>query len=257
MYSGVDISAAQGNVDFPWLKQKGYSFVISRCYVGNDFKDHFYDSNIAKTKDAGMKAAAYHFPYPLPADAAHPNRSPSAQAEMHFTAANGELAACDAEWPAPEDWQKWGCSANQIRDWFLQYLERYEQLSGQIMPFYTYPYFAKAIGFTSDFAKYPLWIASYAATPAIPSPWPDYYMWQTSGGGLLTLPSGIKTDTDVAKDLSWWGITDQTVTPTQTPEVSTTSQSTTVVATATQTPNMAQQIIDVALQIIKTIFHIS
>lgn len=205
LIKGVDISIIQGNVDFVALAASGVQFVICRCGVGNGGKDKNYDTNIAKAKAAGLKVMAYNFIYPLPTIPSQPLRDPVEQAKLHVSWANGELAACDLEWPVPQDWAKWNCSAAQIVDWTIKYLEAYENLSGIRPIVYTYPYFAHAIQLPADFGqKYKLWIASYqAGSPAIPPPWTDWVIWQDSGG-TQKLPNGVPVDTDKAKDLSLW-----------------------------------------------------
>lgn len=206
---GIDISIIQGNIDFNAVAATGIQFVICRCGVGNGGIDSKYRQNIANAKAAGLKVMAYHFIYPLPTIPSQPLRDPRAQAQMHVNAAGGELAACDLEWPEPQDWAKWGCTAAQIVQWTIDYLEAYEQLSGIRPIVYTYPYFAKSINLPSWFGdKYKLWIASYQqGTPFIPAPWTDWVIWQYSGGTgpeAQHLPGGVPVDGDRAKDLSLW-----------------------------------------------------
>jgi lysozyme len=208
MIRGIDISAVQGLVDFGWVKDQGFQFVIVKCFTGNDGKDPNYDKNIAGARAAGLKVAAYHFLYPLPADPAHPTRNPKVQAKMHYEAAGDiSFVVADLEWPEPANWNKWHVDANFIKQWARTYLEEYERLSGKRMLLYTYPAFAKLLQLEPEFAKYPLWIASYTTTPAIPKPWMDWVLWQDGGGTAghkLTLPNGIPVDSNVAKDLSLW-----------------------------------------------------
>lgn len=207
LIKGVDISAYQGpSVNFKALVAAGYKFVICRCGVGNGSKDANYEKNIAGAKAAGLKVMAYHFIYPLPTTPAQPLRDPKAQAKLHADWSGGDiLAACDLEWPEPENWAKWGCTAKQIIDWTIIYLEEYERLTGIRPIVYTYPYFAKAIGLPASFAeKYKLWIASYTAKPTIPKPWTDWVIWQDSGGKTTNLPGGGPVDTNKARDLSLW-----------------------------------------------------
>jgi lysozyme len=201
---GVDISAIQGNVDFNALYASGVRFVICRCGVGNDGIDSDFAKNVAAATAAGLKVMAYHFVYPLPPLASQPLRDPVKQAQYHFNAAGPNiLAACDFEWPAPQDWAQWGCSASQINQWCLTYLQEYGRLSGQTMVIYTYPYFAQSLNLPTTFAQYPLWIASYEPSPAVPHPWTDWVLWQNSDNGKLPT-TGVLVDTDLAKDLSLW-----------------------------------------------------
>jgi len=211
LIKGLDVSIIQGNIDFKAVAATGVQFVVCRCGVGNGGIDSKYKQNIANARAAGLKVMAYHFIYPLPPLASQPLRDPKLQAKMHVDAAGGELAACDLEWPAPEDWGKWGCTAAQITAWSIAYLEEYERLSGIRPIVYTYPYFAKAINLPASFGeKYKLWIASYqTGAPLIPKPWTDWVMWQYSGGTgpeAQHLPSGAPVDGDRVRDLSLWDV---------------------------------------------------
>lgn len=201
---GIDVSAIQGNIDWQSVAGAGYQFVICKNYQGNDGPDHNYVANITGASSAGLQVATYNFIYPLPNLVGHANRDPAEQAKLHFDATKTAIVCVDIEWPAPEDWAKWGCSANQINDWCLKYLDTYSSLLNALVLVYTYPYFAKAVKFSSDITKYPLWMACYEPTPSVISPWTDWILWQNSGG-TVRLPNGTPVDTDLAKDLSLWG----------------------------------------------------
>ena len=206
---GVDISVVQGNVNFSAVKASGIDFVVLRCGVGNGGIDIDYVKNVAAATAAGLKVMAYHFLYPLPpmivnGKDTQPLRDPIKQAQYHFNAVQGQMAAIDCEWPAPQDFGKWNCTPAQINQWMIAYFTEYTRLDNGRKPFlYTYPYWAAAVKFDPFFAQFPLWIASYQATPSIPHPWTDWTMWQTTGGGGK-LPNGAPVDTDVVKDLSIW-----------------------------------------------------
>ncbi len=43
-------------------------------------------------------------------------------------------------------------------------------------------------------ADYPLWIASYGASPSIPAPWSSWTMWQYDGNGGQRMPNGGDAD---------------------------------------------------------------
>lgn len=207
LIKGLDVSVYQGdNINWNACVAAGYKFVICRCGVGNSAKDKNYEKNIAGAKAAGLKVMAYHFIYPLPTIPSQPLRDPKAQAKLHADwAGSNILAACDLEWPEPENWKKWGCTAQQIIDWTIIYLEEYERLTGIRPIVYTYPYFAKAINLPASFAeKWKLWIASYTNSPLIPKPWTSWVIWQDSGGKTTNLPGGGPVDTNKARDLSLW-----------------------------------------------------
>jgi lysozyme len=210
---GVDISEVQQTVDFHWLVQQGIQFVIVKCFEGNKGLDGHFEKNVAGALAAGLKVGLYHFIYPLPTDSAHPGRDPKSQAKLHYEATLkvGDIAvhACDMEWPEPQNFSKWSINANFIKQWTLEYLAEYERLSGKRMVLYTYFFYGDYLKLSPEFAKYPLWIANFDFPPRMPYPWTDYVLQQTGGGttGIpLTLPNGIPTDTDQAKDLSLWDI---------------------------------------------------
>jgi lysozyme len=202
MIKGLDVSVLQGNIDWQAVAAAGYQFTIIRCYVGNSGKDTNYAKNVAGALAAGLKVACYHFIYPLPPLAGDPSRDPVAQAQIHFNAAQGQLACIDCEWPEPQDWAKWGNSSAQLNTWMLTYLQEYENLSGRKPIIYTYPYWAANVGFSPQFTQYPLWIASYQASPGVPVPWTTWVLWQSGQGHLPG--SGVAVDLDFAQDLSLW-----------------------------------------------------
>lgn len=205
LIKGIDISVIQGNVNFAACAADGIQFVVCRCGVGNGGKDSLYDKNVAAATAAGLKVAAYHFIYPLPPLASQPLRDPVKQAQLHANWAGKDVSVvcCDLEWPTPDAWAKWGCSAQQIVDWTVAYLQAYEQITGIRPIVYTYPYFASAIKLPQSFADtYKLWIASYqAGSPFIPHPWTDWVMWQDSSGPYHLPGTGAVVDTDKMKNL--------------------------------------------------------
>lgn len=208
---GIDISIIQGNVDFAACATAGIHFVICRCGVGNSGKDSNYDKNVAAATAAGLKVAAYHFVYPLPALASQPLRDPVKQAQLHAGWAGDTntvpVICCDLEWPVPQDWAKWGCTATEIVQWTITYLQAYEAATGIRPVVYTYPYFAEAIKLPQSFADtYKLWIASYQANPLVPKPWNDWVLWQYGSGGNYKLPNGVAVDVNYARDLSLWNV---------------------------------------------------
>jgi GH25 family lysozyme M1 (1,4-beta-N-acetylmuramidase) len=208
MYNGIDVSNIQpANINWQALATAGISFAAIKCGNGNNGIDNTYATHLAGAKAAGLKVFVYHAMFPLPTTAAEPTRDPIWQANFHYNASQGEIAAIDLEWPTPQDWAQWGCSAKQIVDWTLAYLQEYERLSGRKPLIYSYPNFIQSLANVpevSQFANYPLWIASYEPTPFIPHPWTDWVVWQDSSGPYHLPDSGQAVDTDKVRDLSLW-----------------------------------------------------
>lgn len=205
LIKGIDVSSVQGNIDWNSVVSTGVQFAVIKCGNGNDGFDPFYSRNVTNATAAGIHVATYHFVYPLPDSPGHINRNPSDQARYHFNQCHTDVVAIDLEWPATQDWAKWGVDANFIAGWCIEYLETYTSLAGKMPLVYTYPYWATAVNFPAQIAQFQLWAASYEATPRIPAPWTDWVLWQNSGG-TQHLPNGVPVDTDLAKDLSLWGV---------------------------------------------------
>lgn len=218
MIRGIDVSAAQGaHIDWSWVAAQGIRFVISKAAEGNkSAPDPMFAPNVAGARAAGLYVGAYLFAYPLPPMASEPVRDPVAQAKHHFDlcgglgSKDGEIPpSLDMEWPAVPDWAKWGCTAAQIRQWAIDYLAAAEGLWGVRPIVYTYPSWAAAVDLGAEprFARYPLWMASYARPtgwptegdrpPVIAKPWTDWTLWQTAGGTAMKLSNGSPVDTDV------------------------------------------------------------
>ena len=201
-YMGCDISSANGILttnDFS-LMAKDYSFCLIECGIGNDSKSSTYEANKQGCVNSGIKILPYHFLYPLPNAAGHDNRDPVKQATLHYSMCNSPCAA-DIEWPFPADWSHWNIpNAAFIEDWTNAYMQRMKDLSGSFPILYTMPYFMQVLNNPVSFAKYDLWLALYADTPLIPSPWTSYVCWQYSAHGVL--PNGAPLDLDKTEDLS-------------------------------------------------------
>ena len=216
MIRGVDVSSVQGSMDWVSVAESGIQFAVLKCSQGNEAGvDGQFSANLANAPAAGVVIGAYHFGYPLPSQPGNPTRDPAAQAKLAFEKCQGLgsrpgdlLPALDLEWPAPQDWGKWGCTAQQIRAWGLAYLQAAEALWGCKPLLYSYPYFLQSIGIATEpgYAGYPLWMADYnryqhgtppdGASPVVPPPWTSWEMWQHAGG-TMKLPNGTPCDFDV------------------------------------------------------------
>jgi lysozyme len=218
--AGVDVWSGYGQVDWNLVRASGVRFAWLKCQEGNEGKDPLYERNVQRARDAGITVGAYHFAFPLPLAEGKRNRAPVDQAELYFAAcsglgsAPGELTpALDLEWPPPNEWAKWGCSAQQVSDWGQACVEAMTLLWGRTPVLYTYPWFWKALALAdvSWAAKCPLWMASYAhswdglpsGVPPVPAPWADWAAWQYSAEGSSVRVPGIPAcpvDRDCIKD---------------------------------------------------------
>lgn len=219
---GIDVSQVQGDFDWAVAKERlGLTFAIVKCTQGNDSwgerSRQWYQRAVYSGLSAGLVMGAYHFAYPLPDDGnpKHGGRSPKDQAAAFFRnsgglgAKAGELPpAVDFEWPAYEDWGRWGVGASQMVGWCLEMLAETESLFGRTPFLYTYPWFWGKVGgaLRDEFSRYRLWMADYdyEAGKTL-TPWRQPDLVQASGGGE-TLPTGARVDGDVfVGDETAWG----------------------------------------------------
>lgn len=225
MIPGVDVYSGYGRIDWKAVAASGVRFAWIKSAEGNEpaRDDSAFRRNVDDAQEAGVIVGAYFFPYPLPYGPGLPaGRSPLEQAERAFRVCaglgsqHGELSPCvDAEWPPPEEWVKWGCSAAQISEWLHDYCEAATILWGRLPVIYTYPWWWKALSAAdvSWAAQYPLWMASYThngpgtppigKAPPVPAPWKDWAAWQYSANGSLQRVPGIPAcpvDRDCIRD---------------------------------------------------------
>jgi GH25 family lysozyme M1 (1,4-beta-N-acetylmuramidase) len=207
---GIDVGSPQGSLspaDWRAIAASGVRWAYLRCGNGNEGSDPTFAANLAGARAAGILVGAYHVGMPLPNDPAHPGRDPESQALAHYRACNGlgsrdgELPpALDFEWPTPDLWSRYGCSAEQILVWGREYLEIAGPLYGVEPVVYSFRWFWDAVAEGHDaraFASSPLWLAAYETHEPIRAiaPWTRATFWQLSDGGGR-LPNGARVDED-------------------------------------------------------------
>jgi lysozyme len=222
MIQGIDIWSGYGQICWPLVASSGVEFAYIKCTEGNKGKDSAYEKYAQEARANGLVIGAYHFAYPLPTDPAHSGRSPREQAEAALQGCRalgadpGELSpAVDAEWPPPQEWARWGCSAASISEWLHEYCEAAVILWGRLPVIYTYPSWWKtlAVGASVEWARpFPLWMANYTHSgpgtpdrggPTLLAPWDDWAIWQYSAEGSTERIPGIPAcpvDRDCIKD---------------------------------------------------------
>jgi GH25 family lysozyme M1 (1,4-beta-N-acetylmuramidase) len=226
MIQGVDVYSGYGPINWSNAKAADVRFALIKCGEGNEpaKNDHRFDENVTAARAAGVAIGAYFFGYPLPSGPHLPlGRDAGEQAKRFFQisgglgAQDGELPpALDLEWPAPGDWDKWGCSSQQISDWGRAFCETAMGLWGRRPLIYTYPWFWKSVVASADVSwakEYPLWLASYVHSgPGLPSdveanvtlaPWDAWSILQYSADGSHEQVAGISAvpvDRDCIRD---------------------------------------------------------
>ena len=175
MIPGVDVHAGYGKINWKLVATAGYRFAYCKSAEGNEPQrdDLTWRRNVDEAQANGIVAGIYSVPWPLPyGDDKPAGRHPLEQAERFharvggYGSRAGELSpAVDAEWPPPEDWAKWGCTAQQISDWLREHCEALTLLFGRLPVIYTYPHWWRTLARGADVSwasRYQLWLADYS-----------------------------------------------------------------------------------------------
>jgi lysozyme len=203
---GIDVSSAQGAIDWPAVKAAGLAFAYVKASEGlqtdgnSSARLAYYADNVAAAKAAGLLVGAYHF---FRADL-----DSTSQANVFAYAVR--LAGVALDLPPMLDVEtEDDMSKDMITLRAGKCLTQLESLFGVSPLLYTYPSFADDFLDPQQLASYPLWIATYGAdavtspqvpsySPMLPDGWESYILWQYSDRGRL---AGIDTDVDL--DLFW------------------------------------------------------
>jgi GH25 family lysozyme M1 (1,4-beta-N-acetylmuramidase) len=185
--NGIDISAAQRQVDFNKIAQWG-KFVIIKGTEGIGFQDSFHKQHTANAKAAGLLTTSYHF--------ARFNSDPNNQCDWFMSnLINPELPpVLDVEFDSEKGCPGWdgqtsAISRNFVAQWTETFISRFVSKMGYYPMLYTSPGYANNVPFKSDgiAAKCPLWISHYGvwrdgSKPSKCSVWGnEFAIWQYAG----------------------------------------------------------------------------
>ncbi len=188
LYSGIDVSKWQGNIDFNKVKQSGVEFVMLRTGFGR-FKgqeDKFFKPNYKGAKDAGLMVGAYHYSYAKTPEEARE------EAKFCLSIIEGK----QFEFPVAFDMEERSVAllgkakVSEIAKAFCDTLEE----AGYYVSIYANKswllnYFTEEI-----FQKYDIWLAHWVEETDFPK---AYGMWQYTSDGEVGGVSG-RVDLDNA-----------------------------------------------------------
>jgi len=178
MVSGIDISHYNGSVDFGQLAAGAFAFVYVKASEGRFTKDPLYAANYAGLQQNQMLRGAYHFFYP--------QLNAQAQAS-NFLSVVTQLNAGDL--PPVLDVEVSGeQTPSVIAAAMQQWLDAVQQNLGRTPMIYTAAgFWNTALGGTTSFASYPLWVAEYTgnSAPRLPTSFTNYVFWQYSQSGSV------------------------------------------------------------------------
>jgi GH25 family lysozyme M1 (1,4-beta-N-acetylmuramidase) len=188
--TGIDVSRWQHNPTVNWTKvdADNISFAFIKATEAANYVNPYFSSDWASAKNAGIYRGAYHF--------ARPSVGSAGRQARYFVAHAGKFHAI-GDLPPVLDLESSGrLGVAQLRTWTRTWLETVAALTGRTPIIYTGPSFWEtAMGNSTGFHAYPLWIAHYTSTqPRVPGGWPRWTFWQRSSTGHV---SGITGAVDI------------------------------------------------------------
>jgi GH25 family lysozyme M1 (1,4-beta-N-acetylmuramidase) len=182
---GIDVSYAQGAINWAQVKAGGQAFAFIKASESNDITDSWFATNWRGAKAVGLLRGAYHF-YRFEA-------SPQSQADRFLATVGSDRG----ELPLVVDVEDTNAVKPNLND-VKQFLDIVQQRTGKKCLIYTGSWYwtpqqwGGAVPWASG---YDLWVADYGAPPPTwPGEWPTWKFWQYSGSGTA---SGIATAVDL------------------------------------------------------------
>ena len=208
VFSGIDVSVYQGEIDFEQVKNSGIEVVYIRAGYGFSVTDPKFEENYTNATKAGLKCGAYYFVTARNTEQAY------LQATRFAELISGKTFAAR---PAM-DFEEFGnLGKNGINIVGLAFMQKLRELTGIVPILYTDAYNASET-WDWNFAQFPLWVADYdAEEPYVTSNiWQSYAGFQYSDRGEIT---GIYGNVDLDRFTSSVFLNGANeVTPTKSPD---------------------------------------
>lgn len=208
VFSGIDVSVYQGDIDFEQVKNSGIEVVYIRAGYGFSVTDPKFEENYTNATKAGLKCGAYYFVTARNTEQAY------LQATRFAELISGKTFAAR---PAM-DFEEFGSlGKNGINIVGLAFMQKLRELTGIVPILYTDAYNASET-WDWNFAQFPLWVADYdAEEPYVTSNiWQSYAGFQYSDRGEVP---GIYGNVDLGRFTSSVFLNGASeVTPTKSPD---------------------------------------
>lgn len=168
VFSGIDVSVYQGDIDFEQVKNSEIEVVYIRAGYGFSVTDPKFEENYANATKAGLKCGAYYFVTARNTEQAY------LQATRFAELISGKTFAAR---PAM-DFEEFGSlGKNGINIVGLAFMQKLRELTGIVPILYTDAYNASET-WDWNFAQFPLWVADYDAE----EPYVTSNIWQSYAG---------------------------------------------------------------------------
>lgn len=181
---GIDVSDYDGFVNWPVVRNTGYSFAFTKATEGQSFRAVTFPENWRRMQGVGIIRGAYHFFRPLV--------NPEAQARNFLDYINSvdpiqpdDLPpALDLEHYPERVGQEWASISlaervSRVKDW-ISIVE--DETKRKPVIYTSSGFWSSYMLGVRDFSSYPLWVAHYTQKPmpSIPKEWSTWTFWQYS-----------------------------------------------------------------------------
>ena len=186
---GIDVSRWQEAIDFNKVKDAGAEFVIMRIGIQSDVdaeisKDSYYDNNIKKAKEAGLKVGVYTYTSAITEKDARFN------AKETIKYLNKE----EIDLPVAYDFENWGeiksynINIHDLETCLNAFADELNKAGYETM-LYSSKWYLENV-WKND-KKYPVWLAHYTSETSYQG---DYILWQRTSIGRI---NGIYGNVDI------------------------------------------------------------
>jgi GH25 family lysozyme M1 (1,4-beta-N-acetylmuramidase) len=184
---GLDVSSAQGDVNWSTVKADGAQFAYVKATEGSYYTNPDFAQQYNGSYGVGLIRGAYEF--------ANPSYSGGATQADYFVAHGGGWSADGKTLPGvldieynPYGAECYGLSQSSMVSWVRAFVNEYHAKTGRWAVIYsTTDWWTTCTGNNSGFgSEDPLWLADFASSPgALPAGWGFYTIWQYADSGTF------------------------------------------------------------------------
>jgi GH25 family lysozyme M1 (1,4-beta-N-acetylmuramidase) len=230
---GIDVSEANGNIDWHAVRDSGRSWAIVKATEGTNYNDKWFNrARVDAMRSAGVKPGFYHFARP------GSGRTGTQEAD-HFLQVVRDAGGLEQGDISPVlDIEVTKLDPQGTADYVRSFVQRVHDVTGQSTTIYTGYYFWKdSVSSQGNMGSAAVWIASYGAKPKTPAGWQQNSVWQYSESGHV---NGVNGSVDLDNASGDVPVVDtqpeQPSTPAATPVAQTPEHPVAPVAPATANP---------------------
>lgn len=200
MLKGIDVSAAQGSIDWDKVAQSGMRFAFVKVSEGKGYVDPKRFADLDGAREAGLLVGVYHF--------GHCEEDAETQAQLLWDSCGDTMP--DLPPVLDLETNNKHLSGVDVVAWVEEFIASIKANFGRAPILYSSPSFLASIGpalaASEVLAECPLWIAQYSHRgpwvpnpaydrPKVSAPWRNWTFWQYSGDDGEPVP-GVKVDCD-------------------------------------------------------------